>query len=35
MLRKVRWLRATHPQPSAPAYLELDAACRAVTTNTK
>ncbi|MGI5245946.1 hypothetical protein [Dactylosporangium sp. CA-139066] len=35
MLRKVRWLRVTHPRPTAPANLELDAACRAATPNTK
>jgi hypothetical protein len=35
MLRKVRWLRVTHPRESASVSLELDAACRAATpTNT-
>ncbi|MFI5915585.1 hypothetical protein [Dactylosporangium sp. NPDC051541] len=35
MLRKVRWLRVTHPRESAPMSMELDAACRAATPNTK
>jgi hypothetical protein len=35
MLRKVRWLRVMHPPRSAPLSIELDAACRAATPNTK
>jgi hypothetical protein len=35
MLRKVRWLRVTHPRPAVPLSLELDPACRAATPNTK
>ncbi|WP_426508530.1 hypothetical protein ACPPVO_58635 [Dactylosporangium sp. McL0621] len=35
MLRKVRWLRVTHPRRPAPSSLELAAACRAATPNTK
>ncbi|WP_433053231.1 hypothetical protein [Dactylosporangium sp. CS-033363] len=31
MLRKVRWLRVTHPRYAAPASPQLDAACRAAT----
>ncbi|WP_432832494.1 hypothetical protein [Dactylosporangium sp. CA-092794] len=29
MLRKVRWLRITHPRQSTPVTTDLDAACRA------
>ena len=28
MLRKVRWLRVTHPRPSTTITLDLDPACR-------
>ena len=28
MLRKVRWLRVTHPRPSTMITLDLDPACR-------
>ncbi|WP_344610647.1 hypothetical protein [Dactylosporangium salmoneum] len=35
MLRKVRWLRATRPRPSAPADLLLEAADRATTPTTR
>ena len=27
MLRKVRWLRVTHPRPSTTITLDLDPAC--------
>jgi len=33
VLRKVRWLRVTHPQQSTTVALQLDAACRAATPN--
>jgi hypothetical protein len=28
MLRKVRWLRVTHPRPSTTITMDLDPACR-------